>query len=191
MIRKKMEDVLGTYCEVCDYYVHTMCLEFAVPNCLESATFDPASDSTSSTASSTAVMRAEQQRACPNMHHFQEGNLPNQSKCAKCRKACWSDVCLTGMRCQWCGLTAHSSCLSNLHNSQSLCQFGCLEPIFLPPGAVSIPRSKLTQQNAYAAKLGKDHPSSAYMQARKCVWTDRFVNVLTFRLLCSDSHKHF
>jgi hypothetical protein len=36
---------------------------------------------------------------------FQEGNLPNNSKCIKCRKACWSAECLTGMRCQWCGMT--------------------------------------------------------------------------------------
>ncbi len=27
---------------VCDYYVHDLCQEFAVPNCVESATFDPA-----------------------------------------------------------------------------------------------------------------------------------------------------
>ena len=27
---------------VCDYFVHETCMEFAVPNCLESATYDPA-----------------------------------------------------------------------------------------------------------------------------------------------------
>ncbi|VEL26688.1 unnamed protein product [Protopolystoma xenopodis] len=38
-------------------------------------------------------------------HHWREGNLPVNSKCAACRKACWSTECLTGMRCEWCGAT--------------------------------------------------------------------------------------
>ncbi len=42
---------------------------------------------------------------CNNFVFFKEGNLPSNSKCIKCRKACWSAECLTGMRCQWCGMT--------------------------------------------------------------------------------------
>ncbi len=76
---------------VCDYYLHEMCMEFAVPNCLESACYDPAKSLTEASKCIT--------------HHFQEGNLPQNSKCTRCRRACWSAECLTGMRCQLCGLT--------------------------------------------------------------------------------------
>lgn len=31
-------------------------------------------------------------------HHWREGNLPSTSKCAYCKKTCWSSECLTGMR---------------------------------------------------------------------------------------------
>ena len=40
---------------------------------------------------------------------------------------------------------AHSSCLSSLSASASICQFGTLEPIFLSPSAVSIPRDQMAQ----------------------------------------------
>lgn len=29
-------------------------------------------------------------------HHWREGNLPQTSKCAYCKKTCWSSECLTG-----------------------------------------------------------------------------------------------
>ena len=29
-------------------------------------------------------------------HHWREGNLPQSSKCAHCKKTCWSSECLTG-----------------------------------------------------------------------------------------------
>lgn len=131
---------------VCDYFVHDACQEFAVPNCVEKATFDVAK----------TLIDARQGTA----HHFQEGNLPNNSKCVKCKKTCWSPDCLTGMRCQWCGMSAHSSCLPNLPACQSVCQFGLLEPIFLPPNAISIPRTQLTEDKV----ISKSH---ALMQARE------------------------
>ena len=78
---------------VCDYFLHEACQEFAVPNCVESATYDPAKSLN------------DPKNCTGTTHHFQEGNLPNNSKCVKCRRSCWSAECLTGMRCQWCGLT--------------------------------------------------------------------------------------
>lgn len=45
----------------------------------------------------------------PNAHHWREGNLPVYSKCAVCRKTCWSAECLTGFRCEWCGTTVIAS----------------------------------------------------------------------------------
>ena len=132
---------------VCDYYVHEACQEFAVPNCVEKATFDAAKTLSDARNATT--------------HHFQEGNLPNNSKCVKCKKGCWSPDCLTGMRCQWCGMSAHSSCVPNIPGALAVCQFGLLEPIFLPPAAISTPRIQYTSEKTVVTK------SHALMQARK------------------------
>ncbi|OON15116.1 diacylglycerol kinase catalytic domain protein, partial [Opisthorchis viverrini] len=89
----------------------------------------------------------------PHFHHWREGNLPMTSKCAACRKTCWSTECLTGVRCEWCGITAsgvsstvfsltqaHFSCQKNLPIE---CDFGVLREIMLPPACVSLPRTSL------------------------------------------------
>ncbi len=68
-------------------------------------------------------------------------------------------------RCQWCGLTAHSSCLVTMSSAQSACQFGVLEPIFLPPSAISIPRTQLSQNNVLPSKNTKDHTPYAPIRA--------------------------
>ncbi|KAH8849095.1 Diacylglycerol kinase theta [Schistosoma japonicum] len=73
-------------------------------------------------------------------HHWREGNLPVNSKCASCRKTCWSAECLTGIRCEWCCLTAHYSCYKNISVE---CDFGVLRNIMLPPYCVSVPRTSL------------------------------------------------
>ncbi|VDO91692.1 unnamed protein product [Schistosoma margrebowiei] len=73
-------------------------------------------------------------------HHWREGNLPVNSKCASCRKTCWSAECLTGLRCEWCGVTAHYSCYRNIPLE---CDFGVLRNIMLPPYCVSVPRTSL------------------------------------------------
>ncbi len=88
-------------------------------------------------------------------HHWREGNLPTNSKCAICRKTCWSSECLAGMRCEWCGITVniklcthtndrkivffqtHSICRARVPEE---CGFGTLRDIIIPPYAISIPR---------------------------------------------------
>lgn len=40
-----------------------------------------------------------------HFHHWREGNLPSSSKCYVCKKTCWSGDCLTGYKCEWCGVT--------------------------------------------------------------------------------------
>ena len=76
---------------VCDCYVHAECQEFAASNCRECATYTAGKEGSSS-----------QLTQC---HHWTEGNLPNNSKCALCRKSCWSSECLSGYRCAWCTVT--------------------------------------------------------------------------------------
>jgi len=83
---------LDLYCvvlsAVCEYYVHVECVDFAVADCKENATYVPG-------------------KTLPfiHHHHWREGNLPSNSKCSVCKKQCWSAECLTGMRCEWCGTT--------------------------------------------------------------------------------------
>nr|KAG5701307.1 hypothetical protein BaRGS_020669 [Batillaria attramentaria] len=70
-------------------------------------------------------------------HHWREGNLPPNSKCVSCKKTCWSSECLAGMRCEWCGVTAHATCYKSLPVE---CKFGSLREIMLPPSCLTIPR---------------------------------------------------
>ncbi|KAA3678310.1 diacylglycerol kinase (ATP) [Paragonimus westermani] len=110
--------------KVCEYYCHTECQDYAVNDCKRGATYQP-----------------DKPVAPPRQtHHWREGNLPTNSKCAHCRKTCWSSECLTGYRCQWCGLTAHAACISLLADA---CDFGPLRNIMLPSQCVSLPRSTI------------------------------------------------
>ncbi|CAF0745435.1 unnamed protein product [Adineta steineri] len=121
--RKRLEDFSAVRCEVCEYYAHEDCKDFAVNDCRETATYVPTKDN-----SITSVR---------HYHHWREGNLPTNSKCAVCRKTCWSSECLAGMRCEWCGITTHSTCRSRVPEE---CGFGTLRDIIIPPSAISIPR---------------------------------------------------
>jgi diacylglycerol kinase (ATP) len=97
-----------------------------------------------------------------HVHHWREGNLPQSSKCAYCKKTCWSSECLTGKisgefektrkcydqsisgyRCEWCGFTSHGGCR---HFVPQECTFGIHLPIYLPPHAVSIPRTEVPME---------------------------------------------
>ncbi|XP_075238198.1 diacylglycerol kinase theta [Lycorma delicatula] len=125
--RKRLEDSLATHCEICEYFVHGDCQDFAVADCKENATYIPGKE--------LSLVHHE--------HHWREGNLPSNSKCAVCKKTCWSAECLAGYRCEWCGITSHAGCRKQIPNE---CNFGVLEPIYLPPHAVSIPRTEVPME---------------------------------------------
>ncbi|XP_046735909.1 diacylglycerol kinase theta isoform X2 [Diprion similis] len=125
--RKRLEDSPSIHCEICEYYVHTDCQDFAVADCKENATYLPGKD--------LASVR--------HTHHWREGNLPSNSKCVVCKKTCWSAECLSGYRCEWCGMTSHAYCHKNIPPE---CTFGNLEPIYLPPHAISIPRTEVPME---------------------------------------------
>ncbi|KAG7213122.1 hypothetical protein KM043_002441 [Ampulex compressa] len=125
--RKRLDDNLSVHCEICEYFVHTECQDFAVADCKENATYLPGKDLA----------------AVKHTHHWREGNLPSSSKCAVCKKNCFSAECLSGFRCEWCGMTLHSYCYKNIPQE---CTFGNLEPIYLPPHAVSIPRTEVPME---------------------------------------------
>ncbi|XP_018564136.1 diacylglycerol kinase theta isoform X3 [Anoplophora glabripennis] len=125
--RKRLDDSESIHCEICEYFVHTECQDFAVADCKENATYLP----------------GKQLVYVHHQHHWREGNLPSNSKCYVCKKTCWTTECLSGYRCEWCGMTCHAACHVNV---TSECTFGMLEPIYLPPHAVSIPRTEVPME---------------------------------------------
>ncbi|XP_055588120.1 diacylglycerol kinase theta isoform X2 [Uranotaenia lowii] len=113
---------------ICEYFAHVECQDFAIPDCKENATYVP----------------GKELGSVRHQHHWREGNLPQASKCSYCKKACGSFECLTGYRCEWCGATVHGGCRNHLQSSE--CTFGLLQPIYLPPHAVSIPRTEVPME---------------------------------------------
>ncbi|KAH8382335.1 hypothetical protein KR009_002946 [Drosophila setifemur] len=122
--RKRLDETPAVHCLVCEYFAHIECQDFAVPDCTENATYVPGKE----------LLNVK------HHHHWREGNLPSTSKCAYCKKTCWSSECLTGYRCEWCGMTTHAGCRMYLPTE---CNFGILQPIYLPPHSVSIPRTEV------------------------------------------------
>ncbi|PAA64773.1 hypothetical protein BOX15_Mlig034123g1 [Macrostomum lignano] len=119
--RKRLEDFAAVRCEICEYYCHLECQDFVTNDCKECATFYPGTHQN-------------------HYHHWREGNLPGNSKCAVCKRTCWSSECLSGYRCEWCGLTAHAGCYRAVPLD---CNFGILGEILLPPSAVTLPRTDI------------------------------------------------
>nr|XP_033325345.1 diacylglycerol kinase theta isoform X5 [Megalopta genalis] len=135
--RKRLDDSLSIHCEICEYFVHTECQDFAVADCKENATYLPGKD--------LAQVK--------HTHHWREGNLPSSSKCAVCKKNCFSAECLSGFRCEWCGMTLHSYCCKNIPQE---CTFGNLKQIYLPPHAVSIPRTEIPMETIIGVQVRRN-----------------------------------
>ncbi|KAF7494403.1 Diacylglycerol kinase theta [Sarcoptes scabiei] len=135
--RKRIEDQTAVRCEVCEYCVHVECQDFSVPDCKECATYVP----------------EQELKEVFQTHHWREGNLPANSKCHYCKKTCWSTECLAGMRCEWCGITAHAACYRHLSHE---CNFGWLQSIMLPPFGVSIPRTDVPLETIIGVQRKKE-----------------------------------
>ncbi|XP_031848599.1 diacylglycerol kinase theta isoform X5 [Nomia melanderi] len=135
--RKRLDDSLSMHCEICEYFVHAECQDFAVADCKENATYLPGKD--------LAQVK--------HTHHWREGNLPSSSKCAVCKKTCFSAECLSGFRCEWCGMTLHSYCYKNIPQE---CTFGNLKRIYLPPHAVSIPRTEIPMETIIGVQVRRN-----------------------------------
>lgn len=95
------KEPLGIIFSVCEYYVHVECQDFAVADCKENATYVP----------------GKQLIQVHHQHHWREGNLPRDSKCALCKKNCYTTECLSGFRCEWCGMTVSKRDNSKQHFS--------------------------------------------------------------------------
>lgn len=76
----------------------------------------------------------------------------------------------SGYRCEWCGMTTHSGCRSYITNE---CTFGVLQPIYLPPHAVSIPRTEVpmeaiigVQVRSRSTPLQRDYSCRKYIYSK-------------------------
>lgn len=141
LCRKRLEDSLAIRCEICEYYAHVECQDFVVSDCKECATFVPGT----------------QKGDAPQYHHWREGNLPGNSKCLHCKKTCWSSECLAGIRCEWCGVTAHSTCY---HLLPLECSFGILREIYLPPASIMVPDMDVNMETQYRFQKRATVPGS-------------------------------
>jgi diacylglycerol kinase (ATP) len=66
-------------------------------------------------------------------HQWLEGNLPGNSKCAVCEKACGSARRLQDWSCLWCRATVHNDCLASFLGP---CSLGPNHVSILPPTAI-------------------------------------------------------
>lgn len=87
-------------------------------------------------------------------------------------------------RCEWCGVTAHPACHKIVAPE---CNFGILEPIYLPPHAVSIPRTEVPLETiiGVSSKNKTKETITREFSCRKCLWF--FLDVKSFTLVEKDS----
>ncbi|XP_022106252.1 diacylglycerol kinase theta-like isoform X2 [Acanthaster planci] len=131
--RRKLDDSLAFRCELCEYYAHATCLDFVVSNCVKCADYD-------------ANRNLEKMKFT---HHWREGNLPANSRCALCKKSCVTSECLASMKCEWCWTTAHTGCYKSF---SSECNLGPIRDLTIPPYAVSMPVPNATVRGDVTAK---------------------------------------
>jgi hypothetical protein len=62
--RKRLDDAVVVCCDICDYFVHLNCKDFAVSDCKECATYSPHRDLNSTV----------------NYHHWREGESHDQAE---------------------------------------------------------------------------------------------------------------
>ncbi|XP_028638236.1 diacylglycerol kinase theta isoform X2 [Grammomys surdaster] len=116
VVCRKSLEVPAFRCEVCELHVHPDCVPFACSDCRH-------------------CHQDGQQDYDTYHHHWREGNLPSGARCEVCRKTCGSSDVLAGVRCEWCGVQAHSVCSTAL---TAECTFGRLRSMVLPPSCVRL-----------------------------------------------------
>ncbi|XP_063086126.1 diacylglycerol kinase theta isoform X3 [Cavia porcellus] len=113
---RKVLETPAFRCEVCELHIHADCVPFACSDCRQCHQDGHHDHDT-------------------YHHHWREGNLPLGGRCEICRKTCGSSDVLAGVRCEWCGVQAHSLCSAMLAPE---CTFGRLRTMVLPPGCVRL-----------------------------------------------------
>uniref|UniRef100_A0A673AQQ7 Diacylglycerol kinase n=1 Tax=Sphaeramia orbicularis TaxID=375764 RepID=A0A673AQQ7_9TELE len=104
-------------------------------------------------------------------HHWREGNLASAARCEVCRRSCGSSDVLSGMRCEWCGITSHAACYLSMPPE---CTMGRLRGMMLHPFCVRLDSRNFSKMHCYriaenynsdevdpSALGGKDGPTAA------------------------------
>ncbi|KAG9333328.1 hypothetical protein JZ751_012793 [Albula glossodonta] len=114
--RKHLEGSPALRCEVCELHVHADCAPFSCSDC-------------------RLCHQDGNQDYDTYHHHWREGNMSSGARCEVCRRTCGSSEVLSGMRCEWCGITAHASCYVVVPPE---CSLGRLRNMILPPACVRL-----------------------------------------------------
>ncbi|XP_031698161.1 diacylglycerol kinase theta-like isoform X2 [Anarrhichthys ocellatus] len=79
-------------------------------------------------------------------HHWREGNLASAARCDVCRRSCGSSDVLSGIRCEWCGITSHAACYLSVPPE---CTLGRLRCMMLHPACVRLDSRNFSKMHCY------------------------------------------
>uniref|UniRef100_A0A668A5I5 Diacylglycerol kinase n=1 Tax=Myripristis murdjan TaxID=586833 RepID=A0A668A5I5_9TELE len=79
-------------------------------------------------------------------HHWREGNLASAARCEVCRRSCGSSDVLSGIRCEWCGITSHAACYLSVAPE---CTVGRLRCMLLHPACVRLDSRNFSKMHCY------------------------------------------
>ncbi|XP_036445539.1 diacylglycerol kinase theta isoform X1 [Colossoma macropomum] len=125
--RKNLEGTAALRCEVCELHVHSDCAPFSCSDC-------------------RLCHQDGGQDYDMYHHHWREGNMASGARCEVCRRACSSSDVLSGMRCEWCGITAHASCYIIISPE---CSLGRLRSMILHPSCVRVCSRNFSKMHCY------------------------------------------
>uniref|UniRef100_A0A3B3YLM5 Diacylglycerol kinase n=1 Tax=Poecilia mexicana TaxID=48701 RepID=A0A3B3YLM5_9TELE len=124
--RKQTEGSTALRCEVCELHVHADCAAFSCADC--------------------RCCHLDQNLQQESLQHqWREGD-PASARCEFCRRSCGSSEVLSGLRCEWCGVTSHASCC---HRLPAECALGRLRSMLLPPPCVRLQSRNFSKMQCY------------------------------------------
>ncbi|KAK2829064.1 hypothetical protein Q7C36_017054 [Tachysurus vachellii] len=127
LCRKNLEGTSALRCEVCELHVHSDCAPFVCSDC-------------------RLCHQDGGQDYDIHHHHWREGNMASGARCDVCRRVCGSSDVLAGMRCEWCGVTAHASCYITIPPE---CGLGRLRNMILHPSCVRVCSRNFSKIHCY------------------------------------------
>uniref|UniRef100_A0A8C1YPW8 Diacylglycerol kinase n=1 Tax=Cyprinus carpio TaxID=7962 RepID=A0A8C1YPW8_CYPCA len=138
--RKHLEGSSALRCEVCELHVHSDCGPFSVSDC-------------------RVCHQDGGQDIDMYQHHWREGNMSSGARCEVCRRTCSSSDTLAGMRCEWCGVTAHASCYIIIPPE---CGMGRLRNMILHPSCVRICSRNFSKMHCYRISENSQHSEMVF-----------------------------
>ncbi|XP_033489458.1 diacylglycerol kinase theta [Epinephelus lanceolatus] len=133
--RKQTEGSTALRCEVCELHVHADCAIFSCADCRSSHLDGTLQQDTFH-------------------HHWREGNLASAARCEVCRRSCGSSDVLSGMRCEWCGITSHGACYLSVPPE---CTLGRLRCMLLHPACVRLDSRNFSKMHCYCITESCNH----------------------------------